>query len=223
MNAVLGRMGRTPLAALPAAPPGSAGDARVARLFEPVHRSATLALWTAFFMVMCSFYFALSWTPKLLVDAGLSIEEGISGGVLMNLGGIAGAGWLGWTAAHLGLRRLLVLYMGGCAAAFALVGALGDRLALLLVVAPVIGFFVFGSMVGLYAVAPDIYGSGIRTTGIGWAIGIGRAGGVVGPYLAGLLLEGGWSREACYVLFALPMVAALAAVTRLPRSATAPA
>ena len=44
-----------------------------------------------FFCVMLSFYFVLSWTPQLLVEAGLDPKEGISGGVLLNLGGVVGA------------------------------------------------------------------------------------------------------------------------------------
>jgi benzoate transport len=220
VNALLARLGQPPLAALPAAPAIAPEAPRVGRLFAASFRPATWRLWTAFFMVMASFYFALSWTPKLLVDAGLSLEAGVSGGVLMNLGGIAGAGWLGWRSSQGGLHRLLAGYMAACAVALGLFGALGDRLQPLLVLAPVIGFFVFGSMVGLYAMAPGVYPAEIRTTGIGWAIGVGRAGGVVGPYAAGVLLAGGWSHGSCYVLFALPLVAALAMVLSMPAPGT---
>jgi MFS family permease len=190
----------------------------VARLVDPPLRATTLLLWGAFFLVMGSFYFALNWTPKILVDSGLSMVRGVSGGVLMNVGGIVGASLLGWTSSRMGLRRLVAGYMGACAAAFGLFATLGTALAPRLAVAALLGFFLFGSMVGLYAMAPRLYPPAIRTTGIGWAIGVGRSGAVLGPWVAGVLLASGWSSATCYALFALPMLAAMVAVTRMGRA-----
>lgn len=65
------------------------------QLLTPVMRRTTLVIWLLFFPVMFGFYFVMSWTPKLLVAAGLSAEQGITGGVLLSVGGILGAALIG--------------------------------------------------------------------------------------------------------------------------------
>ena len=69
-------------------------------------------------------------------------------------------------------------------------------------------FFVQGAFTGLYAVAVRIYPTEIRTTGIGWAIGAGRTGAILGPIIAGVLLGAGLSISWTFVVFAAPMVLA---------------
>jgi uncharacterized membrane protein (DUF485 family) len=58
-------------------------------LLAPDMRRTTLVIWLLFFLVMFGFYFVMSWTPKLLVAAGLSAQQGITGGVLLSVGGIS--------------------------------------------------------------------------------------------------------------------------------------
>ena len=66
-------------------------------------------------------------------------------------------------------------------------------------------------MVGLYAVTPLLYPAAIRTTGMGWAIGIGRLGAILAPLTAGLLVDAGWATAQLYYVFAVPFVGALVA------------
>jgi MFS transporter, AAHS family, vanillate permease len=70
-------------------------------------RPSTLLVWIVFFCTMASFYFILSWTPRLLNAAGLSAGQGMTGGVLLNLGGIAGCALFAFAAAHADTHRLL--------------------------------------------------------------------------------------------------------------------
>jgi MFS family permease len=175
------------------------------------------ALWSAFFCVMMSFYFVLSWTPKLLVDAGLRAEQGISGGVLLNLGGIAGALGLGLLAARVGPFRIVGLTMAAGAVALALFGLFAHGIVLSLTLALVVGYLIFGSMVGLYSIMPSVYPTEVRNTGSGLSVGVGRIGAIASPFVAGLLLERGWSGSSIYVLFALPLLAAGAATFLLER------
>jgi MFS family permease len=187
--------------------------------------ATSAALWTAFFCVMLSFYFVLSWTPKLLVDAGLRAEQGISGGVLLNVGGIAGALVLGLLAARVGPARIVALTMTMGALAVAAFGlfAPGRTLVMALPLTLAVGCFLFGSMVGLYALMPSAYPTEVRNTGAGLSIGIGRIGAFVAPLLAGFLLEAGWSSSRTYLVFALPLLVAAAATFVLGRVRTAPA
>jgi len=167
--------------------------------------------------VMVSFYFVLSWTPKLLVDAGLRPEQGISGGVLLNIGGIAGALLLGLLAARVGTFRIVAITMVAGSVAIVAFGLLGSERVIAMLLALVVGYFLFGSMVGLYSIIPSVYPTEVRNTGAGLSIGIGRLGAVVSPFLAGLLLQAGWSPSATYLAFAGPLLAAAGATAVLGR------
>ena len=59
--------------------------------------------------------------------------------------------------------------------------------------AAIIGVFVNGCVAGLYALAAVAYDTGVRATGVGTAIGIGRIGAILSPTVAGALLDNGWT------------------------------
>jgi benzoate transport len=216
INLLLRRVGRPEIDKIPE-PRASQARARVRDVVRGRLGAHSAALWSAFFCVMLSFYFVLSWTPKLLVDAGLGAEEGITGGVLLNLGGVAGALGLGLLAARVGPFRIVALTMGAGAVSVALFGLFAHGLALAMTLAVVVGYLIFGSMVGLYSIMPSVYPTEVRNTGAGLSIGVGRVGAIVSPYVAGVLLESGWPASSTYVLFALPLFAAGAATLYLER------
>jgi benzoate transport len=217
LNQLLRRMGRPELRELPAAevPAPERRQNPIGRLFLGSAARATPLIWSAFFLLMFSFYFVTSWTPRLLVAAGLSTREGITGGVLLNLGGIVGGTLFGWLASRLPLRLVAAAYLGCLAASLLLFGVFAGDLRTALPIALAIGVFLFGSMVGLYAATPLLYPAEIRTTGMGWAIGIGRIGAILAPVIAGMLVDRGWSAEQLYYAFAAPVALALVAVRAL--------
>jgi MFS family permease len=194
----------------------------VAGLFRNGLARPTLMLWSAFFLLMFSVYFSLSWTPKLLVQAGLSAQQGVTGGVLINLGGIVGGSLFGALAVRMRLSHLTVAAFLAYALFTALFGAVSGALGLAFAVAFGMGVFLFASMAGLYAFAPVTYPADVRTTGLGWAIGIGRIGAIVAPLTAGLLLDGGWQPASLYYAYALPLVAGALTVLALGSGRAAP-
>jgi benzoate transport len=216
INLLLRRVGRQEIDQVPE-PPAAQARARARDVVRGRLGAHSAALWSAFFCVMMSFYFVLSWTPKLLVDAGLRAEQGISGGVLLNLGGIAGALGLGLLAARIGPFRIVALTMVAGALSVALFGLFAHGLALAMTLALIVGYLIFGSMVGLYSIMPAVYPTEVRNTGSGLSVGVGRIGAIVSPLVAGLLLDGGWSGSSTYVLFALPLLVAGAATFFLGR------
>jgi benzoate transport len=215
-NALLRKLGQAELDALPERTAAAQG-ARPQDLFAGTLARPTWLLWLAFFCVMSSFYFVLSWTPKLLVDAGLTPGRGLSGGVLVNIGGIAGTVLLGVLAARLGIVRLHTFAILAAAAAVSAFGLASGSLQVAFVLAPIVGLFLFISLVGLYVITPSIYPTEVRNTGTGFAIGVGRCGAIASPYLAGLLLSAGWSPDRAYMAFAVPLLVAAVAVTLLAR------
>lgn len=221
LNLLLKRMHRPELAQLPATPVHDGAAARTgsfAGLFAPGVVGSTAMIWISFFLLMFSFYFALSWTPKLLVSAGLSAQQGITGGVLMNLGGIVGGGIFSVLAARMELGWLTAASMFLTVLAMAAFGYFTSDLNLAFIAAFGIGAFIFGSMAGLYAFAPIVYPARIRTTGMGCAIGIGRFGAILAPITAGVLLDRGWSPPNLYYAFAVPLLIAIGSVLVLHRN-----
>ena len=214
LNRIVALMGRPLLSQLPERAGGGAaaqGNA-VAGLFKDGLARPTLMLWSAFFLLMFSVYFSLSWTPKLLVQAGLSAQQGVTGGVLINLGGIVGGSLFGALAVRMRLAHITVGAFLVYAVFTALFGAVSGALGLAFAVAFGMGVFLFASMAGLYAFAPVTYPAAVRATGLGWAIGIGRIGAIVAPLTAGMLLDGGWQPASLYYAYALPLVAGALAV-----------
>jgi len=218
VNALLRRLGYPELEQLPERP-AEAPRSAVAQLFSREFRSTTFSMWACFLAVMCAWYFVVNWTPKILVDAGLSLDGGISGGLLLSLGGVLGGLSLGFLAAVFRVKRIVALFMLLSVTAMTAFGAMPTELPLMLAVAFLIGFFLAGSMIGLYAIIPDVYPTRVRSTGTGWAIGIGRLGAVLGPYLAGLLIEAGWERSLYYLALSLPLLLAMVIVLRLNTTA----
>jgi benzoate transport len=211
VNRILARMGRPALDDL-GAPISNPEPSKVSTLLTSERRSNTLKLWLAFALNSLAVYFILSWVPKIVVDAGLPLEQGIWAGIMVNAGAVIGIVALGYLSGARGLRPLITGFLLTGAVALVVFGFLPAIVPALLVVGFLIGFFVMGGYIGLYSVAARIYPTEVRTTGIGWTIGVGRFGSIVGPYLGGILIALEWSTGPRFLTFAVPLViAAIAA------------
>ena len=162
-------------------------------------------LWLTFFFCFISLYFLISWIPQLVVNAGFTESQGVYAAVAMNGGGVIGIFTLGWFASRTSLSILIGGFLSFAAVTMILF-ALTDGISLLLIYLAVIGFTLQGGFTGLYAVAAKIYPTELRSTGVGWAIGLGRFGAVVGPYVGGVLIAGGVSMEINFLIFAIPLM-----------------
>lgn len=213
VNAVLRAMRRPPLSALiePITVANQGDQDSVCGQLRLMLTPSTLLVWIVFFCTMAGFYFIVSWTPRLLNAAGLSASQGMTGGVLLNLGGIAGCGLFAFAAARADTRRLLLGALIGSAVLIVVFGLTMNRLDIALWTALLLGIIANASMAGLYAVGPPLYPTAVRTTGMGWAIGIGRAGAILAPLASGALLDSGWSPAQLYFFFAAPFVVAAGA------------
>jgi AAHS family 3-hydroxyphenylpropionic acid transporter len=88
--------------------------------------------------------------------------------------------------------------------------SIGREIGLMLGAAFVIGFFVIGAQFLLYGLAPTMYPSLVRGTGVGWGVAVGRLGSIVGPAVAAGILASG--RGASDVMLAMLPVIAIAFV-----------
>lgn len=174
-------------------------------LLAPAHRSNTLTLWIAFFLCVSALYFLMSWIPKLMEDSGYSQAVGREAFFIFNLGGVIGIYLMGMLATRFRLSNIMLVLLVGSAVAMVVFASVPNQLNLLLGLTLVIGILQQGGFTGLYAAAAKVYPTEIRSTGIGWAIGLGRSGAVVGPAIAGYLIAAGFDMSANYYFFAVPM------------------
>ncbi|MGW2085223.1 MFS transporter [Streptomyces sp. NPDC001880] len=209
VNSLARRMGHPELTALPESPRAEhSRPAGFRILLAGELRRPTLTLWAAFFLVMAAFYFVTSWTPTLLVEAGMSSNQGLTGGTLLNLGGIFGTALLGALAARFALISVLRTYLFLAGALVSVFAASTDVLVLAFSLGAVIGVAVNGCIAGLYALTPSVYSTQLRATGVGAAISVGRVGAIVAPSAAGWLLHSGWTPRGLYVATGVVFAAA---------------
>ena len=220
LNKLAARLGHAPLGSMPVVSEANATTAggTFKRLFAPELLSKTLLLWLAFFLVMFGFYFVMSWTPKLLVSAGLSAKQGVTGGVLLSVGGIFGSTLLGLASARFRLHYILAVFMIVSAILLAVFVGTTSHLTAAFVTGALIGLFANGCVAGLYATSPLVYDASVRATGVGWGIGIGRIGAILSPLVAGRLIDANWSPNQLYMAYAVVFVVAACVVMmfRLP-------
>lgn len=182
-------------------------DAALSSLFEKDFKWGTLQLWTALFLSFTTLYFLMNWIPKLASNAGLSMELAIYSGTIFNLGAIVGIPIQGYFSSKFGLKKTIGTLLIITAVFLAMFGLFkGSNL--ILAILFLLGFGVQGSFVGLYAVAARMYPTAFRTTGVGWAIGMGRLGGILGPILGGFLVSLGLGMSESFIFFAIPSILA---------------
>jgi len=226
LNNLLSKMRHPVLTMLPQRGSQSAMGAPgpVRRLFAPPLRRATILTWLAFFFIMGGYYFVFNWTPKLLTSSGLTAQQGISSGVLLSLGGIAGTVLFAFVARVIDVRRVTLGCLLASAALMALFAVNATHLAVALLVGVALGGMSTSAMAGFYAITPTLYDADLRTSGMGWGIGIGRIGAILAPLGTGVLVDRGWHSVQLFVLFAgafLLAWLALAGMTSLSARALA--
>ena len=82
----------------------------------------------------------------------------------------------------------------------------------------VAGATTIGTQIVLYSYVAMYYPLKIRSTGIGWASGIGRIGAIVGPILGGWLVALQLPHSTNFMIFAIPGVIAAVAVLFIANS-----
>lgn len=177
----------------------------ISSLLAQPYKKQTLMLWLIFLLSISTLYFLMSWIPKLILLNGFSETTSYLAFTLFNMGGVLGIFSLGIFAAILPLRYLVSAYLLAASLLMMLFSVLPSIEGYQLLIIFIIGFSQQGGYVGIYAMAAKLYPTHLRGTGVGWAIGIGRFGAVIGPAIAGYMIAMGISVSVNMLLFALPL------------------
>jgi MFS transporter, AAHS family, benzoate transport protein len=185
-------------------------SASVAELFRQERGPRTAMLWISFFCCLLLVYLLSSWLPKVLQEAGYAEKASLLSLFSLNFGGMVGAIAGGRLGDCFGLPRVVVGFFAAAAISIALIGT-GLPPALLFLSVFVAGAATIGTQILLYASVAQLYSLSIRSTGLGWASGVGRIGAIVGPTFGGYLLAQELPLQQNFMLFAVPaIVSALA-------------
>ncbi|MBF9152306.1 MFS transporter [Novosphingobium jiangmenense] len=201
----------------PTAAEGAKAAGKVGQLFAPQLRARTIALWSAVFFGLMVLYFIVSWIPKLSIAAGLSETNGIYAGALYNLGAFVGTMAMSVLALRVPLGKLVPTMLTGAGVAMVLFGSIAMPVWLTLVVAFLIGVLLQGGYNGVWPIAAGAYPGEVRATGVGWAIGVGRGGAVIGPMLGGYLMAANAPLPALFAAYCVPLLICAAAAFLVER------
>jgi MFS transporter, AAHS family, 4-hydroxybenzoate transporter len=193
----------------------------VVHLFGGGRAWATLILWALFFMSLLDLHMLSNWLPTVLNDLGASVSAAAVVGSMLQVGGVVGTFALGKFIDRFSFRALALIY-GFASVAVGAIGFSGRSIALTTIAVFCAGFCVVGGQGGSNALSATLYPTAIRSTGVGWALGIGRAGSIVGPLVGGMMLARQMSNESVFLAAALPALCASLASFALSRIAAVP-
>lgn len=190
----------------------------VLHLFRDGRTLATQLLWVVFFMSLLDLYFLSNWLPTVLNDLGASVSAAALIGSMLQIGGVVGTFALGSVIDRFSFRALALVYF--CAVfAVGAIGQLGHSVVFVTMAIFAAGFCIVGGQIAANALAATFYPTSIRSTGVGWALGIGRVGSIVGPLVGGALLTMKWSTGSVFMTAASAALCASLAAFSLSRLA----
>jgi AAHS family 4-hydroxybenzoate transporter-like MFS transporter len=190
----------------------------VRHLFRDGRTLVTLLLWVVFFMSLLDIYFLANWLPTVLNDLGASVSAAAAIGSMLQVGGVIGTFALGSVIDRFSFRALALVYF---IAVFAIgaIGQLGHSVVFVTMAIFAAGFCIIGGQIAANALAATFYPTSVRATGVGWALGIGRVGSIVGPLVGGMLLALKWSTGSVFFSAAVAALGAALAAFWLSRLA----
>ncbi|MFB5188777.1 aromatic acid/H+ symport family MFS transporter [Alicyclobacillus fastidiosus] len=183
----------------------------VRKLFAGGRALSTIMFWLAFFMCLLTMYGLTTWLPKLMTNAGFALGSSMASLLALNLGAIAGAIVGGRLADRFGAKIVLVTAFIVAAVSMTSIGSKPSMFILFLLLF-IAGGTTTGTQIVANAYVSQFYPDEVRSTGIGWALGIGRLGGILGPTMGGVLLTQHLSLPINFLAFAIPSVISAIAI-----------
>ncbi|MFS0757793.1 MFS transporter [Noviherbaspirillum sp. 1P10PC] len=194
----------------------------IGKLFQDGRGFSTVMFWVAFFMCLFMVYALSSWLAKLMASAGYSLGSALTFVLVLNFGAVIGAVGGGWLADRFHIKYVLV---GMYALAAVSITLLGYKVppGMLFLLVGLAGASTIGTQIVTYAYAGQFYPMAVRSTGIGWASGVGRSGAILAPIVIGTLVGMALPLEQNFMAIAIPAVIATVAVLLIDHKRSASA
>jgi benzoate transport len=213
LNVILEQMRRPALDELPGLSQDHQSQHGIKTLLTGRMAAQTLLLWLGYGLMIAAYYFASTWTPKLIATSSGDDSLGVTMGLAVNFGGILGCFIFSILAVFLRSRHLLLGSLLASALIYVIFGMAFNQTSVAMIIGALLGVVTSANVAGFYATTPALFPAALRGTGIGWMVGIGRLVSIVSPILVGYLLAGGWKAENIFMLFGVPLIASTLAMT----------
>lgn len=184
---------------------------RMSAVWSSTHRRTTVMLWVLWFCVVFSYYGMFLWLPSVMLLKGFGLVKSFEYVLIITLAQLPGYFTAAYFIEKLGRKFVLAAYLlltGASAIWFGVATTEG----MLIAAGICLSFFNLGAWGAMYAYTPELYPTSVRSTGVGLAASIGRIGGVIGPYLVGMLISGGTAVTAVFAVFFVAIVIGAMAV-----------
>ncbi|HEY0682191.1 MAG TPA: aromatic acid/H+ symport family MFS transporter [Steroidobacter sp.] len=169
---------------------------------------AVVLLWLGVFSIMLLSYFLINWTPTILSLSGVPEQRAIMGAVVLNFGGIVGAALLTTIIDRVGAFRAVAFTLIPGALLVVVMGASSSVPLPLMALVFFTGACVLGAQLSIPALAARLFPMHVRGTGIGWTMGVGRIGSIIGPTVGGVLVASTPDYGALFQIAAIPCAVA---------------
>jgi AAHS family 4-hydroxybenzoate transporter-like MFS transporter len=158
-------------------------------LFGRGYALQTVLLWIIYFCSLMNLFLFGYWMPTVLNLIGFTPSQAVFASSMRDFGAIFAVLYLGWAIDRVGPERSLAYHYASGIVFIGAIALFALPYAVLLVTTFLAGMAIIGSQTGLNATCGKLYPARMRTTGLGWALGIGRLGGIAAPVLGGYLLS----------------------------------
>lgn len=184
------------------------GKGQVRQLFCNKRWKTTVIMWAIFFASLLILYFLVNWLPTVLQQAGLPYRDAVKATVVLSLGSVVGGLVVGPTIDRFGSTKVLVTWYVVTVVSVACIGIAQQSVPFILASAFMSGFGVTGAQFGMNTLAATYYPIEVRSTGMGWALGFGKMGSVLGPTLGSVLIANAVPVKGIFTIAAIPAVIA---------------
>lgn len=175
-------------------------------IFSRRYVRATLLLCLAAFVAQLVIVYVVTWMPLVLASIGMPVTSAILASVAFSVGGIFGAIGLARLIDKSRSYRGLVVTFFAAAVSIAGIGLLVSNWYALLAITFLCGLLTVGGNIVLSAYSATLYPTAIRSTGVGWVVGSGRVGAIVGALFGTALVNAGLSIQTAYLIAAIPAI-----------------
>lgn len=205
VNKLLTKLQIEPLTTLPIVQT-TGQQATLNTLLNTTYARNTLIVWNAAFFGFLTLYTLMSWVPTIAKDSGMAFVLATWVGITLNVGAALGSASVGLVGGKTGMRQSMLTYMLIAFVVMQLYAILSLTVQLIFILVFFIGFFVQGGFNGIWPLLSRLYPAEIRATGVGFTVGIGRLGAVLGPLIFGYMSDLGFGTQTLFMVFSVPLL-----------------
>jgi MFS family permease len=195
---------------------GAAAKVRSSDVVKGRYLWVSIGLWVASFMGLLLVYGLNTWLPKIMDEAGYSIDASLVLLLTLNVGAVTGLVVAGRISDSRGNKPTVMTWFGLAALFLAALSIKIESGFVVYLAVFLAGVFVFSAQVLVYAFVGHLYPAEVRGTALGLAAGVGRLGAIVGPFLGGALVSAGIAYPWGFYAFAVAALLAVAALAVVP-------